>query len=133
MMKRWLCMVCLLSLTVSLGAQEKIDKKNLVVKEWILDVKTNKKLLDHVTTYNEDGKKIEEIEYGSSGQKWRKRFEYGEDGRVSREMVYDEHNTLVNYKKFDYNEFGKKETQYTYDVQGKLQTVKSFEYIVQDA
>ena len=48
-------------------------------------------------------------------------------------MVYDEHNTLVNYKKFDYNEFGKKETQYTYDVQGKLQTVKSFEYIVQDA
>ena len=126
-------MVCLLSLTVSLGAQEKIDKKNLVVKEWILDVKTNKKLLDHVTTYNEDGKKIEEIEYGSSGQKWRKRFEYGEDGRVSREMVYDEHNTLVNYKKFDYNEFGKKETQYTYDVQGKLQTVKSFEYIVQDA
>ena len=48
----------------SLQAQDKkINKKNLVIKEWNADVKTNAKVLDHVTTYNADGKKIEEIEY----------------------------------------------------------------------
>ena len=58
-------------MAVSQDETQKINKKNLVVKEWNTDVRTNKKILDHVTTYNPDGKKIEEIEYGVSGQKWR--------------------------------------------------------------
>ena len=125
----------LLALAPALQAQEtpKINKKNLVIKEWNTDVRTNAKVLDHVTTFNPDGKKVEEIEYGSSGQKWRKRFEYGPDGRVSKEMLYDERNRLVNYKKFEYNEFGRKKTQYTYNPKGKLLTVKVFEYKMEDA
>ena len=125
----------LLALAPALRAQEtpKINKKNLVIKEWNTDVRTNAKVLDHVTTFNPDGKKVEEIEYGSSGQKWRKRFEYGPDGRVSKEMLYDERNRLVNYKKFEYNEFGRKKTQYTYNPKGKLLTVKVFEYKMEDA
>ena len=117
------------------GAQEtkKINKKNLVIKEWNTDARTNKKVLDHITTFNPEGKKIEEIEYGSSGQKWRKRFEYGADGKVSRELVYDERNKLVNYKKFEYNEFNRKKTQYTYNPKGKLLTIKVYEYIAEDA
>lgn len=59
--------------------------------------KINKKILDHVTTYSPDGKKVEEIEYGEKGQKWRKRYEYDENGKMSREIVYDENNALVNY------------------------------------
>ncbi len=44
----------------ALQAQEKtINKKNLVIKEWNTDVKSNAKILDHVTTYNADGRKIE--------------------------------------------------------------------------
>lgn len=113
--------------------QQKINKKNLVIKEWNTDVKSGKKVLDHVTTYSPDGKKIEEIEYGSDGQKWRKRFEYGADGKVSKESVYDERNRLNTVKKFEYNEFGRKKTQYNYNAKGKLLTMKVFEYITQDA
>jgi YD repeat-containing protein len=111
----------------------KMDKKNLVVKEWNTNAKGVAKTLDHVTTYSSEGKKIEEIEYDSAGkQKWRKRYEWGQNGRMSRELVYDERNRLVNYKKFEYNEFGKKKTQYTYDAKGKLTGTKIFEYLAQD-
>jgi ABC-type polar amino acid transport system ATPase subunit len=89
--------------------------------------------MDRVTTYNSDGKKIDEIEYNISGQKWRKRYEYDQNGMVFREFVYNEKNVLDNYKRFEYNEFGKKKTQYTYDAKGKLKTIKVFEYITQDA
>ena len=111
----------------------KINKKNLVIKEWNTDAKSKHRVLDHQTTYNADGKKIEEIEYNSSGQKWRKRYEYNAAGKVSRELVYDEKNRLNSVKKFEYNEFGRKKTQYTYDAKGRLKTMKVFEYIAEDA
>ena len=111
----------------------KINKKNLVVKEWNTDARSGAKVLDHVTTFNSDGRKAEEIEYNSDGQKWRKRYEYGEDGKMSRELVYDERNRLVNIKKFEYNELGRKKIQYTYDAKGRLKSVKNFEYLVEDA
>ena len=111
-----------------------LSKKNLVVKEWNTNAKGTSKMLDHVTTYSPEGKKIEEIEYDTDGhQKWRKRFEWGENGRLSKELLYDQRNRLVNYKKFEYNEFGKKHIQYTYDPKGRLLSTKLFEYIPEDA
>ncbi len=123
-----------LLLVPAAGAQDtaKINKKNLVIKEWKTDPKGGNKVLDHITTFSSEGKKIEEIEYSSTGQKWRKRFEYGPDGRVSRELVYDERNRLLTYKKFEFNEFGKKKLQYTYNPKGKLLSIKHYEYIAQD-
>ena len=135
-MKRLLTIAAALLLMLpALSAQEtqKINKKNLVIKEWNTDAKTNARILDHQTTYNPDGKKVEEIEYGQRSQKWRKRYEYGADGKVSRELIYDERNKLNSVKKFEYNEFGRKKTQYTYDNKGRLQTIKVFEYITEDA
>lgn len=126
----------LLALTVpaGLGAQQKLNKKNLVVKEWNTNASGVAKVLDHVTIFSPDGVKIEEIEYDNGGkQKWRKRFERGENGKVSREMLYDEHNRLVNIKKFEYNEFGRKKTQHTYNAKGRLLGTKIFEYISEDA
>ena len=113
----------------------KINKKNLVIKEWNTDPRSGKKVLDHVTTYDADGKKIEEIEYNSEGQKWRKRFEYapGAEGKCIKESVYNERNRLETVKKYEYNEFGRKKTQYNYNAKGKLLTVKVFEYIAEDA
>ena len=111
---------------------QKINKKNLVIKEWSLDAKGSSKVLDHVTTYSPEGQKLEEIEYGSSGQKWRKRYEYGANGKVSRELVYDERNRLQTYKTFEYNEFARKKVQYTYNAKGKLLGIKQFEYLAQD-
>ena len=114
---------------------QKINKKNLVIKEWNTDPRSGKKVLDHVTTYDADGKKIEEIEYNSEGQKWRKRFEYapGAEGKCIKESVYNERNRLESVKKYEYNEFGRKKTQYNYNAKGKLMTVKVFEYITEDA
>ena len=124
----------LLLLPLAAGAQEaaKINKKNLVIKEWNTGPKGNNKVLDHVTTYNPEGKKIEEIEYNSDGQKWRKRYEYGADGKLSKELVYDGRNRLQTYKKFEFNEFGRKKIQYTYNAKGKLISIKQYEYLAQD-
>lgn len=137
-MKKTACLTAVLLLTVcSAFAQTttpKINKKNLVIKEWNTDANAKARILDHMSTYNADGKKIEEIEYdGQSRQKWRKRYEYDASGRVSVEYVYDERNRLDNYKKFEYNEFGRKKTQYTYSAKGKLKSIKVYEYIAEDA
>jgi len=111
----------------------KINKKNLVIKEWNTAAGTTNKILDHQTIYNSDGKKIEEKEFAGGSLKWRKRYEYGANGKVSVERVYNERNKLVTVKKFEYNEFLRKKVQYNYDPKGKLLTTKTFEYIAQDA
>lgn len=111
--------------------KQKMNKSNLVIKEWNTDVRTNTRVLDHVTTYNGDGQKIEEIEYNSEGQKWRKRFEYDANGNKIQEAVYDGHNRLVKVKKFEYNEFGKKTITYTYNARGTLTAIKNYEYLTQ--
>ena len=132
-MKRFLILALLLAATLSVSGQPNPAKKNLVLKEWNTDARGAGKRLDHITTYNADGKKIEEIEYGSEGQKWRKRFEYGADGKCVKEMVYNDRNKLETVKKYEYNEFGRKKTQYNYNAKGKLLTIKVFEYIAEDA
>lgn len=136
-MKKFLIMISALAVILfawpAAAQTQTLNKKNLVVKEWNTNAK-GARTLDHLTVYSPEGKKIEEAEYDSVGsQKWRKRFEWGENGQMQRELVYDERNRLVNYKKFEYNEFGKKKTQYTYDPKGKLISTKVYEYISQDA
>lgn len=129
-----LTIVFLMATVPALQAQEKkpINKKNLVIKEWNTDMKTNAKVLDHVTTFNADGRKIEEIEYSGFSQKWRKRWEYDAAGRQTRELIYDERNRLVNIKKSEFNEFGRKKVTYTYNAKGKLITTKQYEYIMEE-
>ena len=127
-----LLMMSPVALSQSNQGQQQLNKKNLVVKEWNTSAKGTR-ILDHMTVYSPEGKKIEEIEYDSAGkQKWRKRYEWGENSLMTRELVYDEHNRLVNYKKFEYNEFGKKKMQYTYDSKGKLTATKIIEYLTDD-
>ena len=134
MKKYWMvAALCLLFPLVSLNAQEesKMNKKNLVVKEWNTVAKGSHKVLDHVTTYNSEGRKIEEIEYNTDGQKWRKRYEYDASGKLSKEYVYDQRNRLQTYKTFEFNEFAKKKVQYTYNPKGRLIGIKQFEYVAQ--
>ena len=120
------------AIPVAQAQDKKINKKNLVIKEWKTEMKSNARMLDHVTTYNADGKKIEEIEYNSEGQKWRKRYEYDAAGKQIKELVYDERNKLVNMKKSEYNEFGRKKVTYTYNAKGKLTATKLYEYLTED-
>ncbi|MBQ7195654.1 MAG: RHS repeat protein [Bacteroidales bacterium] len=141
-MKKIICIITVLAAALAFmpgvhaqndTAVPSMNKKNLLVKEWNTNAK-GAKIIDHLTVYSPEGKKIEEIEFDSYGkQKWRKRFEWGENLRMTRELLYDEHNRLVNFKKFEYNEFGKKKTQYTYDPKGRLISTKIIEYITEDA
>ena len=51
------CLLCPLPLGAQQpGTSAKINKKNLVIKEWNTDPKGMNKVLDHVTTYNPDGR-----------------------------------------------------------------------------
>lgn len=104
-------------------------KKNLVVKEWNTKVGTKTPYLDNVVTYDELGRKIEEIEYASYGQKKRVTYEYeGTSTKCIRQVEYDDKNHPVRIKKFEYNEDGTKKVQYNYKPNGKLESTKTFEY-----
>ena len=105
------------------------QKKNLVVKEWNQRQGSSTPYLDHVTTYDELGRKVEEIEYASYGQKKREVYEYeGTSLKCSREIEYDHNNHATRIKKFEYNADGTKAKQYNYKPDGKLESVKTFEY-----
>lgn len=136
-MKVLLSVLLLCSLPLAAQVEQdsvpRLNKKNLVIKEWNTSARSKTQQLDHETIYNPDGRKIEETEYNTDGVKWRKRFEYNTAGKVAKEYTYDRRGRLQTYKTIEYNEFGRKKSQNTYDAKGKLLTVKVFEYIAQDA
>ena len=124
-----LCLCLGVSAQVSKATQEKRDaRKNMVVKEWNKPVGAQMPFLDHVTTYDDKGRKIEEIEYTQYAQKYRITYEYGENGRISREVEYNDRNKVYKIRKYEYNDDGTKKKQYNYNPNGKLETVKTFEY-----
>ena len=112
----------------TLAKREK--RKNLTVKEWNTDARSKTRWLDHLTMYDEQGRKIEEIEYATYGQKERVTFEYDDiTGKIVKEVVYDDHNKPVRIRKYEYNTNGTKKKQYNYYPNGKLASVKVFEYL----
>lgn len=111
---------------------KRAGRKNLVIKEWNTDAKSKTRWLDRVTTYDSEGRKTEQIEYASYGQKWRETYEYGADGRLAREVEYDDRDKPKVIRKYEYNADGTKKRQYNYAPNGKLLTVKVFEYIIGD-
>ena len=112
---------------------KRAKRKNLILKEWNTDQKSKTRWLDRVTRYDQEGRKIEEIEYASYGQKWRITIEYNDStGLITKEVEYDDRDKPVRIRKYDYNENGTKKRQYNYAPNGKLQTVKVFEYIFED-
>lgn len=112
---------------------QRSKRKNLIVKEWNTDTKSKTKWLDHLTTYDDHGRKIEEVEYTTYGQKERTTCEYGPNGRIVKEVVYDDRNKPFRIRKYEYNTDGTKRKQYNYLPNGRLYSVKVFEYISADA
>ena len=104
-------------------------RKNLVVKEWNTDARTKTRWLDRVTKYDSLGRKIEEIEYASYGQKWREVREYDDYGRLVKEVEYDDRDKPVRIHKYEWNTNGTKKKQYNYAPNGKLLSIKVFEYV----
>lgn len=104
-------------------------RKNLVVKEWNTDARTKTRWLDRVTKYDSLGRKIEEIEYASYGQKWREVREYDDYGKLVKEVEYDDRDKPVRIRKYEWNTNGTKKKQYNYAPNGKLLSIKVFEYV----
>ena len=133
-MKRILIAAIALLLTSSLAFAQstggKEAKKNLTIKEWKKSADGKSvRFLDHVTKYNAQGRKVEEIEYASYGQKKRIVYEYeGSDTKCTRQVEYDDKNHVSRIKKFEYNDDGTRKVQYNYKPNGKLESTKNFEY-----
>ena len=113
--------------------QKRENRTGMVLKEWNTAAGDKRAFLDRVTTYDELGRKIEEIEYASYGQKWRVVSEYPANSditaKVVREIEYNDRDKVVRIRKFEYNEDGSKKCQKNYYPNGKLESVKTFEYV----
>ncbi len=133
MNKRAVILLTLCLLASVVWAQDKPvkrdRKKNLVVKEWNTKAGAKTPYLDNVVTYDELGRKVEEIEYASYGQKKRIVYEYsGNSTKCTRQIEYDDKDHPVRIKKFEYNDDGTRRVQYNYKPNGKLESTKTFEY-----
>ena len=109
------------------------NRRGMVLKEWNTAAGDKRAFLDRVTTYDEYGRKVEEIEYASYGQKWRVVSEYPKNSditaKVVREIEYNDRDKVVRIRKFEYDEDGSKVKQLNYYPNGKLESVKTFEYV----
>ena len=140
-MKKSLVLTLLLALSLGAFAQsvsestinKRENRKGMVLKEWNTAAGDKRAFLDRVTTYDEYGRKIEEIEYASYGQKWRVVSEYPANSditaKVVREIEYNDRDKVVRIRKFEYDEDGSKVRQLNYYPNGKLESVKTFEYV----
>lgn len=113
--------------------QKRENRRGMVLKEWNTAVGAKMPFLDHVTTYDSLGRKIEEIEYAAYGQKSRVVSEYPPNSdvtaKVVREIEYNDRDKVVRIRKFEYNPDGSKSRQLNYYPNGKLEAVKVFEYV----
>ena len=100
------------------------NRKGMVLKEWNTPNGDKRAFLDRKTTYDALGRKIEEVEYASYGQKWRVVSEYPDNSDITAKVV--------RIRKFEYNEDGSKKRQLNYYPNGKLESVKTFEYVPKD-
>ena len=141
-MKKYIAIVALMVLSMASMAQSLLTseqlakrekRKNLTVKEWNTDSKTNTRWLDRLKVYDDQGRCIEEIEYATYGQKWRVTSKYDDvTGKVIEEVEYNDRNRPVRIKKYEWNADGTKAKQYNYLPNGKLYSVKVYEYIFSD-
>ncbi|MBR4837771.1 MAG: hypothetical protein IK004_04955 [Bacteroidales bacterium] len=140
-MKRFLVFSFLMALVIPAFSQQvtpetlikRQKRKGLTIKEWNTSNGSKQAFLDHVTTYDSLGRKIEEIEYASYGQKSRVVSEYVDPldpaSKVLREIEYNDRDKVTRIKKYEYNEDGSKKRQYNYYPNGKLESVKEYELI----
>ncbi|MBO6057996.1 MAG: hypothetical protein J6P64_07300 [Bacteroidales bacterium] len=140
-MKRLLIFSFLLALVIPAFSQQvtpetlikRQKRKGLTIKEWNTASGSKQAFLDHVTTYDSLGRKIEEIEYASYGQKSRVVCEYVDPldpaSKVLREIEYNDRDKVTRIKKYEYNEDGSKKRQLNYYPNGKLESVKEYELI----
>jgi len=124
-----LCLVAGTAFAQEQKQSKRERKKNLVVKEWNTRAGSTTPYLDNMVTYDELGRKIEEIEYASYGQKKRITYRYeGTSTRCKEQVEYDDKNKPTRVKEFEYNDDGTRKVQKNFKPNGKLESTKTYEY-----
>ncbi|MDR1737731.1 MAG: hypothetical protein LBR66_02795 [Candidatus Symbiothrix sp.] len=108
--------------------EKRAMRKNLVVKEMNTDAKGKRQWIDHLTVWDENGFKLEEIEYAVYGQRERITYEYDATGKCIRENVYNDKNKLYRIRKYEYLPNGRKHKQFNINPDGKLYSIKVYDY-----
>jgi hypothetical protein len=122
-------MLCLIGGGVWAQSDKQPVRRNVVVRQWKVKSGKQTRQLDPQSTFDSLGRKVEEIEYASYGQKERIVTEYeGSSKRISREVVYDDKDKVRRIRKYEYNPNGTKKKQYNYKPDGKLSSTKEYEY-----
>lgn len=112
----------------SLSDERRLQKKNLIIREFNTDAKGKNNWMDHLTVYNEKGYKTQEIEYAVYGMRSKVLYEYDEKNRCIKEIVYDDRNKITRIRKITYNADGTRKAQYNYLPNGRLFSTKRYEY-----
>lgn len=112
--------------------EKREQRKNMHVKEINTDAKGKRQWLDRTAVWDENGLKLEDIEYAVYGQKERVTYQYDKTGKCIREDVYNDKNKLYRIRKYEYHPNGRKKIQYNYNPDGKLYSTKLFEYTFKD-
>jgi len=111
-------------------------KGNLEVKQMNADATGKRQWLDHYTVWDEDGFKVEEIEYATYGQRERVTYQYDKTtGKIIEELAFNDKDRMVSRRRYEYQEivengelYLRKTLQRKYFPDGKLDTRKYFEY-----
>jgi len=114
----------------SLSDDRRLQKKNLVIREYNTDAHGKNNWMDHLTVYNENGYKVQEIEYAVYGMRSKVLFEYDDNNRCVKEIVYDDRNKITRIRKITYNADGTRKAQYNYLPNGRLFSTKRYEYSI---
>lgn len=133
-MKHTLLTLSFLMLGTTLLAQQPSKhetRKSTIVKEYKQKAGSKTAELDKSITYDAQGRKTEEVEYASYGQKERVIYEYDANGRLTRDIEYDDKNHVKRIRKYEYNANGTRHAIYTYLPDGKLTSTRTYEYIAQ--
>lgn len=103
-------------------------RQNLVVKVYKTNPQGKQRVLEDEIIYNEKGYKVEEIEYATNGIKSKTTYEYDDNNRCIKEILYDERLKIKRIRKIEYNPDGTKKAHYNYLPNGRLYSTKQYEY-----
>ena len=129
-MKKYIYLLVIILTVCSLQvvAQDAVARKKI---KRITEYNTDKKLkeLDHIINFNEEGLKIEEVEYFSDGiVKIKTVFEYDSQKRCIKTTKYGLKGKVEKVSTFEFDADGNKTNESTFIPAKHLRTEKVFEY-----
>ena len=108
------------------------DQKRQLVKVVEYNVVNRAKEIDHITTFNTEGLKMEEVEFFADGAvKTKTTYEYNKQKQCVKSIRYDQKGKIDKIVSWEYNSDGKVIIESTQYPERRFRTDKVFEYVYQ--